>query len=87
MLLTLLSLGVKNIRLGPVLPAFLTPEAVSVLVEKFALKPAGVDQRGEAGHGKCPARAGSLVWVRARLSHDLARYSSSFGLPGGFGFG
>ena len=29
-LLTLLSLGVKNIRLGPVLPAFLTAEAVQV---------------------------------------------------------
>uniref|UniRef100_A0A7S0RFR5 Hydroxylamine reductase n=1 Tax=Chlamydomonas leiostraca TaxID=1034604 RepID=A0A7S0RFR5_9CHLO len=39
-LLTLLSLGVKNIRLGPVLPAFLTPEALAVLVEKFAIKPA-----------------------------------------------
>lgn len=39
-LLTLLSLGVKNIRLGPVLPAFLTQDAINVLVEKFALKPA-----------------------------------------------
>jgi hypothetical protein len=29
-LLTLLSLGVKNIRLGPALPAFLTAEAVNV---------------------------------------------------------
>ncbi len=40
MLLTLLSLGVKNIRLGPVLPAFLTQDALNVLVDKFALKPA-----------------------------------------------
>mmetsp|Transcript_4622 Transcript_4622/g.13926 ORF Transcript_4622/g.13926 Transcript_4622/m.13926 type:complete len:130 (-) Transcript_4622:2098-2487(-) len=39
-LLTLLSLGVKNIRLGPAMPAFLTPEAVQVLVEKYNLKPA-----------------------------------------------
>ncbi len=39
-LLTLLSLGVKNIRLGPTMPAFLTPDAVQILVDKFALKPA-----------------------------------------------
>ncbi|GLI70539.1 hypothetical protein VaNZ11_015455 [Volvox africanus] len=41
-LLTLLHLGVRNIRLGPRLPAFLTPEAVSVLVDKFNLIPANV---------------------------------------------
>ncbi|GFR45201.1 hypothetical protein Agub_g6595 [Astrephomene gubernaculifera] len=41
-LLTLLHLGVRNIRLGPRLPAFLTPEAVNVLVEKFNLIPANV---------------------------------------------
>lgn len=40
-LLTLLHLGVKNIRLGPTLPAFLTPAAVDILVEQFALKPTG----------------------------------------------
>eukprot|EP00798_Chlamydomonas_sp_ICE-L_P017973 gene17973-24378_t len=39
-LLTLLSLGVKNIRLGPVLPAFLTADAVQVLVDNFDLKAA-----------------------------------------------
>ncbi len=33
-LLTLLHLGVRNIRLGPKLPAFLTPDAVQVLVDK-----------------------------------------------------
>ena len=38
-LLTLLSLGIKNIRLGPSLPAFVTPAALNVLVEKFAIKP------------------------------------------------
>ncbi|KXZ41844.1 hypothetical protein GPECTOR_263g674 [Gonium pectorale] len=41
-LLTLLHLGVRNIRLGPRLPAFLTPEAVGVLVERFNLMPANV---------------------------------------------
>ena len=37
-LLSLLSLGVKNIRIGPKPPAFVTPEALSVLVDKFSLK-------------------------------------------------
>lgn len=36
-LLGLLSLGIKNIRLGPTLPAFLSPEVTKVLVEKFAI--------------------------------------------------
>ncbi len=34
-LLALLSLGVKNIHLGPTLPAFLSPNVVNVLVENF----------------------------------------------------
>ncbi|MGE5385103.1 MAG: hydroxylamine reductase [Betaproteobacteria bacterium] len=37
-LLTLLSLGVKNIRLGPTLPAFLTPNLIGVLVEQFGIQ-------------------------------------------------
>jgi len=38
-LLSLLYLGVKNIRLGPSLPAFLTPNVVKVLVDKFGIMP------------------------------------------------
>jgi len=38
-LLALLSLGVKNIRLGPTLPAFISPNVLNVLVENFAIKP------------------------------------------------
>jgi hydroxylamine reductase len=38
-LLALLSLGVKDIRLGPTLPAFLSPAVVNILVEKFNIKP------------------------------------------------
>jgi hydroxylamine reductase len=38
-LLTLLYLGIKNIRLGPSLPAFVTPAVLNVLVEKFNIKP------------------------------------------------
>ncbi|HEY9594707.1 MAG TPA: hydroxylamine reductase, partial [Spirochaetia bacterium] len=37
-LLALLSLGVKNIRLGPTLPGFLSPGVANVLVEKFGIK-------------------------------------------------
>jgi hydroxylamine reductase len=40
-LLALLSLGVKHIRLGPTLPAFLSPNVVKVLVENFDIKPIG----------------------------------------------
>jgi hydroxylamine reductase len=38
-LLTLLYLGIKDIRLGPSLPAFITPNVLSVLVKNFAIKP------------------------------------------------
>jgi hydroxylamine reductase len=38
-LLSLLYLGIKDIRLGPSLPAFLTPAALKVLVDLFAIKP------------------------------------------------
>ena len=40
-LLTLLALGVRNVRIGPTLPAFLTPALVDVLVEKFGVQPIG----------------------------------------------
>ena len=42
-LLTLLHLGVKGIMLGPALPAFVTPNVLNILVEKFDLKPIGKD--------------------------------------------
>jgi hydroxylamine reductase len=38
-LLTLFSLGIKDIRLGPSLPAFISPNVLNVLVENFACKP------------------------------------------------
>ena len=41
MLLTLLALGMRNIRLGPTLPAFISPNVLKVLVDKFAIKPIG----------------------------------------------
>ena len=40
-LLALLSLGVKNIHLGPTLPAFLSPNVAKVLAEQFGIAPNG----------------------------------------------
>jgi hydroxylamine reductase len=40
-LLTLLALGVKNIRVGPIVPRFLSPAVLGILVEKFGLTPIG----------------------------------------------
>ena len=38
-LLTLLYLGIKDIRIGPSLPAFISPNVLKVLVDQFGLKP------------------------------------------------
>lgn len=38
-LLALLSLGFKNIRLGPTLPAFLSPNVAKVIIDTFGLQP------------------------------------------------
>ncbi len=38
-LLTLLYLGIKNIRLGPTLPAFISPNVLNYLVENFGIAP------------------------------------------------
>ena len=38
-LLTLLHLGIENIRLGPTLPAFISPNVLNLLVEKFKIAP------------------------------------------------
>ena len=45
-LLALLHLGVKGIRLGPTLPAFLSPNVAKVLVDNFDIKPIG-DVQGD----------------------------------------
>ncbi|MDX9973708.1 MAG: hydroxylamine reductase [FCB group bacterium] len=46
-LLTLLYLGVKGIRLGPRLPAFVTPNVLAVLQEKFDLRATGTDAKAD----------------------------------------
>ena len=38
-LLTLLALGLKNIYVGPTIPAFFSSNVLKVLVEKFGIKP------------------------------------------------
>jgi len=38
-LLTLLALGIKNIYLGPTLPAFVSPNVLNYLVENFNISP------------------------------------------------
>ncbi len=40
-LLSLLSLNMQNIRIGPSLPAFITPNVLNFLVEKFKVAPIG----------------------------------------------
>ena len=40
-LLTLLYLGIKNIRLGPTLPAFVSPNVLNYLVENYNIAPIG----------------------------------------------
>ncbi len=40
-LLTLLHLGIKNIRLGPTLPAFISPNVLNYLVEHYNIVPIG----------------------------------------------
>jgi hydroxylamine reductase len=43
-LLTLLHLGIQNMRIGPSLPAFVGPKVLNVLVEKFGLTPIGTPE-------------------------------------------
>jgi hydroxylamine reductase len=53
-LLTLLALGVRNIKLGPTLPVFLTPTLIGILVEKFGIAPIGTDANADIA--QCMAR-------------------------------
>jgi len=46
-LLSLLHLGIKGIRLGPTLPAFITPNILDFLVKNFDIKPIGNSARAD----------------------------------------
>ncbi len=48
-LLTLLYLDIKNIKLGPTLPAFVSPNVLNVLVEKFGIAPVKTVEEDLAG--------------------------------------
>ena len=43
-LLTLLYLGIEDIRLGPTLPAFVSPNVLKILVDKYKIKPVTTPQ-------------------------------------------
>ncbi|MBI5101751.1 MAG: hydroxylamine reductase [Nitrospirae bacterium] len=57
-LLSLLSLGIRDIRLGPTLPAFITPNVLEVLVKNFGIRPIAQtpeeDLRTILGEDCCP---------------------------------
>ncbi len=46
-LLTLLHLGIKGIRIGPSLPAFVSPGVLDVLVKQFDVKPIGASAQDD----------------------------------------
>lgn len=46
-LLTLLHLGVRGIRVGPNLPAFVTPNVLRILQDRYDLRPIGKDGRAD----------------------------------------
>jgi hydroxylamine reductase len=52
-LLSLLHLGIKGIKVGPTLPAFITPAVLNVLVEKFSIAPTTT---AEADLAQCLAK-------------------------------
>lgn len=54
-LLTLLSLGVKKINLGPNPPAFITPNVFKILQEKFDLRIIGKDAKADLARVMQPA--------------------------------
>ena len=43
-LLTLLHLGIKNIFLGPTIPAFISPNVLNILVEQYQITPISTPQ-------------------------------------------
>jgi hydroxylamine reductase len=46
-LLTLLHLGVKGITLGPALPAFVSPNVLQILQDRYDVKPVGADPKAD----------------------------------------
>jgi hydroxylamine reductase len=68
-LLTLLHLGIKNIRLGPSLPAFVSPNSLDFLVKEFGIKPISVPEKDLAeilGQGEKTDIENAVVAARRR---------------------
>lgn len=55
-LLTLLYLGIQNIHIGPALPAFVSPDVLHLLAEKFHLPPCGEAERWGWNQNACKIR-------------------------------
>lgn len=77
-LLALLYLGVKNIHLGPTLPAFLSPNVVKVLVENFGIAGIGTVEDdmelffGKDAAGKKAVTANTLIGELLNMYPDAA---------------
>lgn len=77
-LLALLHLGVKNIHLGPTLPAFLSPNVANVLVDHFGIAGIGTvedDSKlffGEETPAEGPIRGDMIIGEILRLDGNLA---------------
>ena len=86
-LLALLSLGIKNIHLGPTLPAFLSPNVTKVLVEKFKIAGIGtVEEDMDLFFKERPNKKRSPDFAlkkerRFTLLHSKAPFLFSFALP------
>ncbi|WP_283608412.1 hydroxylamine reductase [Faecalispora anaeroviscerum] len=86
-LLALLSLGVKNIHLGPTLPAFLSPNVAKVLVENFGIAGiATVDEDIQNFFGQqeeqsaAKVTGGTLISDILRLNADAERILTDSGM-------
>ncbi len=62
-LLTLLHLGVKGIRLGPALPAFITPNVMDILQEQYDLGPIGFNAQADVAEIMAEEDSGELETV------------------------
>lgn len=80
-LLTLLSLGVKNIRIGPTPPAFMSPNVLKVLQDNYNLQLITTpDQDLKAIFGSTPDSAPAAAPVPAKTPSLLTRIASWLGL-------
>ena len=81
-LLTLLSLGIKNIYLGPTLPAFVSKNVLNYLVENFNITPTSTPQHGEpSGQSSRCKPAGQTIAAFPIIGHQPERRSAYRPVP------